>query len=462
MTAITATTDLSSIISKAAARAAKVERSRFDEQISGSQLTAAENRISSAESQVQRSETEKQSIQDKLSPPPTKEVSGQGKKGTGTKTVVDEREKSRLEASLRATDVQLSQAQSAVEAARAEATELRGQALGSAGVSQEQQRLMSSLLEQISGLKTSANDAQTDVTSTGFQNRLNKSIEDAEQLARELPESGDATLKKFWEDVENGFKDIQRGITTSLTPRPADLKTSDNYAGFFEDIDQGYGAIMNHLEGLGVDRAVLGEVRNSRDSIANQRNTYLAGMNESDNLIIQNHLTDINVMIAKINNGESLSNSDLAGLSQGALRSSTVLGKGGSAFEDVIKIPFNTIALNMNALNSRVDDESFKDFFELLTNIYDHPRNNYSGLVGIKKDEVERLYNFSDLVTELKDKSDISSSDIENLVSEGNGILEMLRTRYGFSTDNPGTGANNGGAGSTGNSRVATRPDNRR
>jgi hypothetical protein len=453
MSAVITAAELGTIIRKASEMSSRAESSKFDEQIIANQLRTAENRISSAEVQVTQYGAEKQGLQDKLSPPPTKEVQGQGKKGNGTKTVVDEREKQRLESALRASDVQLSQARSAVESARAEADELRNNALNSVGVSREQQQSMQSLLDNLNSLKVSANDDQTDVNGEQFQRKLKETVDLANELAGDLPSNGSAALKEFWDNVEKGFKDVQKAINDSLTPRPAELKTSNNYAGYFEDIEQGYTTILNHLERSGVDRAVLADVRNSRDSITNERNTYLGGMTSDDNNVIQNHLTDINVIIAKINKGESLENSDIAKLSQGAERSSSVLEAGGSAFEEVIAIPFNTIGMNMNALNSRVEDESFKEFFQLLQNMY-NPSNNYSDLVGISKDQVDQLFGFSDLVTELKDKNDLSSSDINNLVTEGTEVLDMLRTRFGFTTTDASIHAGNGGAGATGNSRV--------
>jgi hypothetical protein len=456
MSAVITAAELGTIIRKASEMSSKAESSKFDEQIIANQLKTAENRISSAEGQVTKYDAEKQEIQDKLSPPPTKEIQGQGKKGNGTKKVVDEREKQRLESAMRASDVQLSQAKSAVESARAEADELRNKALDRAGISKEQQQSMQSLLQNLNALKVEAKDDQTDVNGDQFQRKLKETVEMANKLTTDLPSKGAAVLKGFWDDVQKGFKDVQTAITESLTPKPAELKTSNNYAGYFEDIEQGYNTILNHLERSGVDRAVLGEVRNSRDSITNERNTYLGGMTSNDNNVIQSHLTDINVMIAKINKGESLENSDIAKLSQGAQRSSKILEAGGRAFEDVVAIPFNTIAANMNALNSRVDDESFKDFFKLLSNMYNHPNNTYSDLVGITVDQVNQLYDFGDLVTELKDKNDLSSSDINNLVTKGTEVLDMLKARFGFTTADSSVHTGNGGAGATGNSRVGS------
>lgn len=454
MPAITATTDLSSIISKATEKAAKAESSKFDDEILNSQLNAAEERIKSAENQVSKYETEKAGIQDQLAPPPTKEVTGQGKKGTGSKTVVDEREKDRLEGTLRASDVQLTQANAAVEAARAEAEELRGQALNQAGVSQEQQQSMTSLLEQINQLQVLSEDAQTDLTGDEFQEKLNKAVEDANKLADGLPDNGAEVLQDFWEDIAGGFQSINNNITDFITPDPPEVKDSNNYEGYFEDISQGYESIINHLEGLGVDRAVLGEVSNSRDSILNESNTYLGGMTADDDLILQDHLMDINTIIGKINGGEAVTNDDIATLSLGAEDTSSILAQGGSAFEDVLSIPFDTIVINMNELSEKIDDPSFDEFFGKLANLYQHPDNNISDLTGITLDEVNEMYDFSDFVTDLKNQDSISSSDLSELISRGEGFISNLEDNHGFSTADASANSNNGGTGATGNSRV--------
>jgi len=461
MAAIKATTDLSSIISRAAEKAAKAESSKFDDEILGSQLNAAEERIKSAENQVEKYEAEKTGIQDQLSPPPTKEVTGEGKKGTGSKTVVDEREKDRLEGTLRASDVQLSQAGSAVEAARAEAEELRGQALDNAGVSQDQQQSMTNLLDQIAGLQTLADDDQTDLTGDEFQDKLNKAVEDADKLAEELPDVGEAVLQDFWEDIAGGFQDVNNSITDYITPEPPEVKDSNNYEGFFEDIGQGYSSILNHLEGLGVDRAVLGEVKNSRDSILNENNTYLGGMTETDDLTLQDHLADINGIIGKINTGEDLTNEDLASLSVGAEQSSSILQQGGSSFEDVLSIPFDTIVINMNEITEKVDDPAFDEFFGKLANLYEHPDNNIADLTGITANEVNEMYDFSDFVTDLKNQDSISSTDLTELLSQGNDFISNLEDNHGFKTSDASANSGNGGTGATGNSRVGVGSSNR-
>ena len=454
MAAIKATTDLSSIISKATEKASKAESSKFDDEILGSQLKAAEERIKSAENQVQKYDTEKAGIQDQLSPPPTKEVSGQGKKGTGSKTVVDEREKNRLEASLRASDVQLTQAGSAVEAARSEAEDLRGQALNNAGVSQDQQKSMTNLLEQIAQLQTEAKDDQTDLTGEDFQNKLNKAVADADKLAGDLPDIGDQVLQDFWSNIAGGFQDINNSITKQITPKPPEVKDSNNYEGFFQDISQGYNSIINHLEANGENRAVLGQVRYARDSVLNESNTYLGGMTSDDDLILQDHLTDINTIIGKINNGEAITNDDIAALSTGAEETSSILSQGGSAFEDVLSIPFNTIVINMNELSEKIDDPAFDEFFGKLANLYQHPDNNIADLAGISLDEVNSMYDYSDFVTDLKNQDSISSSDLGQLISQGNDFIKNLEDKHGFSTADASANSGNGGSGATGNSRV--------
>jgi chromosome segregation ATPase len=163
-----AISDLKGLKTIAADKADKASSSRVDQQIQASQIKAAESRITQAEASVTRYEQQKDKAEDKLSPPPTKTIPSDGKKG-GSKTVVDEREKDKLQAQVRAADLQIQQAQAAVEAAREEADELKGNILVSAGLTEEQANDMGSLQSQIDELTALANDEQTDLTSDDYQ-----------------------------------------------------------------------------------------------------------------------------------------------------------------------------------------------------------------------------------------------------------------------------------------------------
>jgi hypothetical protein len=186
-----AITDLRSLKTLALDKAARAESSRTDQQIQRSQIKAAESRIEQAEATVTRYEMEKAKAEDKLSPPPTKTVAGDGKKG-GSKTVVDEREKDKLQANLRAAELQIQQAQSAVSAAQSESEEMQNNVLVAAGLTEQQGSDMSNLESQISELEALANDDQTDMTSEDYQNKLKKAKADTERLADTLPDTANA------------------------------------------------------------------------------------------------------------------------------------------------------------------------------------------------------------------------------------------------------------------------------
>lgn len=450
---------LATAIRQAGDKSAKSEASSNEARILESNIKAAEGRISSAEAQVNRHEMAKKEAEDKLSPPPTKQVQGDGKKA-GTKTVVDEREKDKLTAAVRAADVQIQQARSAVEAAREEAEKMKSQTLDSAGITQEHQQSMTQLSTQISELKALVNNPQTDLTSEAFQNKLKKATEDTDKLQTTLPNAANPALKGFWDEVKKGFTDIQAKLVQASTPERATVRKSGaDYSGFFQDVNQGFGSIINHLERNGGSRAQVTSLNNAFDAIKNQQKNYLGGMTSGDDEVLADFLTDMNVIISDINNGETIQQSSYDKLISGANKTADKLSKNGSNFGSGIIAPtFQGIAQNLTTIKGNIpNNNDFNNLLKKFDAITGNQNNDVSKLYGFTKDDYAELDNFYEQVRTIKDKSldnQASLGDIRALTTLGNTTLNKLVAKYKLDT---GSSSGSGSSGSGNNDGTTNR-----
>jgi hypothetical protein len=442
-------TKLATAIRQASDKSASAESSSNDAKILEASIKAAEGRITSAEAQVTRHQLAKQELL--AQPTPTKQIQGDGKKG-GMKTVVDEREKARLTSQIRASDVQIQQAQSAVEAAREEADKLKSQTLTSIGISEDHQRSMTQLSSRISELKTLVNDPQTDLTSEDFQNKLKIATEHTAELQANLPDSPNPALKSFWDEIKTGFTEIQSKLVQASTPERATVRRSGtDYSGFFEDVDQGFNTIISHLERNNGSRELIMNITNAHDSIKNKKNNYLGGMSNSDINILADFLTNMNVIVNDINNGETIEQRSYDRLILDANRSSTKLAENGSNFvTGVIGPTFGGIAQNLNTIKSKVpNDEGLNTMLNKFNSIL---TNDTEKLYGFSNTDFEELDNFYESVREIKDKAidgQITTGDVRSLVTLGNNTFNRLVTKFNLNTgnnNNNGSG-NNGGTG---------------
>jgi hypothetical protein len=452
---------LATAIRQAGDKASRSESSSNEQKILESNIKAAESRISSAEAQVTRHQMAKKDVEDKLSPPPTKTVQGDGKKA-GTKTVVDEREKDKLLAEARAADVQIQQAQSAVEAAREEAEAMKSKTIESAGISQENQQSMADLSRQISELKILVNDPQTNLTSDDFQNKLKKATEDTDSLQALLPDTSNAALKSFWDEIGKGFKDIQAKLVLASTPEQAVVrKTGADYSGYFQDVDEGFNTIINHLETNNGTRAQITSVTNAYDSIRNEKNNYFGGMTSSDDTQLGKLLTNLNTLVTDINYGENIGQDRYDSIIADSQKTTDILSKNGSNFsEGVINPTFQGIANNLDTIKNNIPNNN--DFNNMLTKFESilNPENDTSKLFGFSKDDYAELDNFYENVRTVKNKSlsdtaeeKPSLGDIRNLTLLGNTTLNKLIVKYNLSTGSNGSNSNDSGSGGDGTTR---------
>lgn len=456
---------LRSAISKAEGKADSARQTDKDQRILDSQIQAANQRIESAESGVTRAEMTKQEAQDKLSPPPTKQVTADGKKG-GTKTVVDEREKDKLQAQVRAADVQIQQAQSAVEDARAEAERLSSQALTGAGVSDDQQQAMSELSDLVGQLTQLAEDDQTDLSGDDFQNLLKDAVDKSNALADDLPDEANAVLNGFWGEIEDGFKLIDEKFTSQNAPDPYEIDGDQylsNYPQFFEDFDQGMNSLVSQLRSLPTDDPNYKDPRVIRNLVAAQNNimaeqdNFLAGAtpNEGNMRSVMNLINSINVAL-RPDNGINVDDQEITDLINGANNLSSVLHDGGSNLDLFLNSEFGPIASNSTIIEDNLPEGTTKENFQALqTKLLgiSNP-NKYHGLTA---DDYNLLAGISDrfetLANAYNGSNPPSESDINSLISDSNTLADRFIEDYELNPSSTSSGTGNTGSGGTGGTR---------
>lgn len=127
----------SAIASAQAASSAKAEAD-FSSTIAKDTVAQARSKIPNAESKLKREEGQLADVNQKLNPPPTKEVDEGGKDG-GTKTVVDQDEVAKLNKQKSLHQTNIDAAKREVEEARAAADQASSQALVQMGISADKQ-----------------------------------------------------------------------------------------------------------------------------------------------------------------------------------------------------------------------------------------------------------------------------------------------------------------------------------
>ncbi len=426
----TITTDLSSVITKATEKATKTDSSHSEELILDSKIKEAEKRADSATKSLDTAATAKQEAQDKLSPPPMK-TENSGGKGKKTVKVVDEAEKDKLTSQVRLADTQIQQAQGAVDAAHGEAADLTAQRNAAAALTPDQKGEMDNLTKQLEDLKKLAADPKTDQKGSAYQDKLNSAVANTEKLYGSLPESGETS--EFWKSVKGSFKTLDDSMKefTDIDPPPI---ASNNQ--FFSDAKAGFDKVLNFLGQSGVDQALITQVSNGKDSVANQEGTYLDGVTADDKEQMSDTLYQLLLVGDKIDKGASVTNADIATLLESTSNTAEMLGKGGSAFEQVASVPFNSVEMNLAQVDRKTDDPNFKSFYSDLKAIYNSPENDFSDLKGITKDDMQSIYDFATDVKDIKDRlargESVSTEEMAQLVSSGREVATMLTTSYGM------------------------------
>lgn len=196
---------ISSAISAANDKAAQKSEGGFAEQVARDRVSTANSRISVAEGKVTRNQGEMAKIDEQLNPPPTKDVDTGGKSG-GTKTVVDQDEVRKLNSKKSGIQQALTQAQEEVKTAQEAAQNAASDAVTQAGINDQTQSEMDSLLSKAANIKNtlseggSVDDKEIKALVDGFKKT-------AGELTQEQNKAG-IISEAFYEPMAKYLKDI--------------------------------------------------------------------------------------------------------------------------------------------------------------------------------------------------------------------------------------------------------------
>lgn len=436
--------DLAAAIRQAQEKADKADASETESRITDSQVRAAEGKVKSAEAQVTRYELSKQEAQDKLSPPPTKEVSGDGKKG-GTKTVVDEREKDKLESQVRAADVQIQQAKAAVEAAKEEAEGFRTQSLTAAGVSQDQISQMGVLDTQITQLKNEAERGGTDLVGQDYQDRLKTAVTRMGELSGTIPDAANKSLEDFWKNITTNLTAINNKITQQTTPAPVPMPPDNNYKSFYDNADEGFNTIKSHLTANGASSQDLLELDNMRRDISTTNDIALIGLTDGDRAKMQSLLQGLKGFTNRIAANETVTMTEVRSLGTNVSDLNGILGEGGSNFDrnlkSLLQAPSGAIE---DIRNSLIDSNSprlpgLANDYLRFKNIFENP-NKLSGLSEADSTKVTSLRTnilaFKDLIDRRRQSdppAPVNNDEINAFADSTHSVLTDLYRNYDIS-----------------------------
>jgi hypothetical protein len=197
--------ELRTAISTIRTKTSEVSNSSFLEQVKGSRVDSARNQIKFAEGSVLRNQSLLDTILSKLNPPPTKEVSA-GK--SGTKTVVDEDEKRRLEAQKGNTEAQLNDAKGQVATAQQEADIASQEALSQSGITKDLLTNIQSLMVKADAIKEGLAKGET-VEEKDVKSLIKGLGETMEKIDKPSPAVRDAFLKPMEEKLNEILKLVQ-------------------------------------------------------------------------------------------------------------------------------------------------------------------------------------------------------------------------------------------------------------
>lgn len=161
-------------------------------------------------------------VRDSLQNPPQKEVStGKNK----TKTVVDDQEVAKLKQNEKLSLQQVNQAKADVETARGDAASAATEALQAAGVSQELQNQMGSLLEKVDAIKDSL-----DSGGKVEDDKIKEVVDEFNQISGQVTgamNKGKLISQAFFEPIKKGFQDIQKALNLQAAQAETNSQTQN-------------------------------------------------------------------------------------------------------------------------------------------------------------------------------------------------------------------------------------------
>ncbi len=472
-------TDIKSAITKAQGKVDEATASDRDQRILDSQIQAANDRVKSSEASVTSSEMTKQQAEDKLSPPPTKQIQSDGKKG-GTKTVVDETEKDKLQAQVRAADVQIQQAHQTVDDAKAEAERLSSQALDGAGVSSDQQKSMSDLSDLMAQLKTMAADPQTNMEGDEFQDKLKTAVDKIGVLEKDLPDTANTQLQNFWKEITSGMTDIQNKFVSATTPPAYTIAAGDkssNYSEFFKDYDQGMTTLIDRLsapaaDGSGpiIDDTAKSFLQDAQINIAKHSPSspdakFLGALNADDETKMTKVMDQVNTLINNINRGRDITGDDITKLINDSNTLGTTFASGGGDFSNLLTVEFNTMSTHAQSIAKNLtrmgQTDNLDDFNNTATNMATIANpNNFKGLTDKDHKALDAIGDRLRVMDQtLSSGGSVSDDDVKLLIDDTNTLVDTLSENYGLvpaNSSNNASGIGFGVGSGGGNRNVAS------
>lgn len=457
---------LRSAVNSAQAKVEESTASDRDQRILDSQITAANERVKQAESSVTQSQLTKQQAQDKLSPPPTKQIQGDDKKGR-MKTVVDEQEKNKLQAQVRAADVQIQQAQATVEDAKAEAQDLTAQSLSDAGVTDQQQQSMNDLSSLMEQLKAAANDSQTNLEGDDFQTKLQTAVEKIGELSEDLPKTPNENLKEFWKDIQGGISEVQNKFITATSPDPYEIQAGDrgnNYSQFFTDYNEGITSLVEGLQEKGIiDSGAGRRILGVRDALMGNASKSLQGVTSgtgSDEEKMEKLMNTVNGLVNSMNRDRDISGNDINKLiTDSQSLTDNVLVKGGSNLEGVLEAQLNTMDGNSGVIsdyltrNGRTSEaRSLENLRAKFAAIAD--TKNFVGSKenpkGLSKADADTLNDFEERLSAMVstinpvNNGQLDSATLSQFMRDSNAFISTLTRNYGINANRSSSSSNFG------------------
>ncbi len=472
-------TDIKSAITKAQGKVDQATTSDTNKRILDSQIQAANDRVKSSEAAVSSSEMTKSQAEDKLSPPPTKQIASDGKKG-GSKTVVDEAEKDKLQAQVRAADVQIQQAKQTVDDAKAQAEALTAQSLNEAGVSSEQQKSMSDLSNLMAQLKSMADDPQTNLEGDAFQDKLKTAVDKIGVLEKDLPNAANTQLADFWKEITDGMTEVQNKFVTATTPPAYKIAAGDkssNYSQFFEDYNQGMTTLIDRLSSPGDDGsapmidataksflqdALIKVMQNSPDSPDAK---FLGALNATDEGKMTAVMDQVNTLINNVNRDRPITGGDITKLINDSNALGTRLGTGGGDFASLISVEFNTMGSHAQSIGNKLkfsgQTDNLDDFTDTANRLalIANP-NNFIGLTDTDHKSLAAIGERLRVIDQtLSTGGSVTDATLKALIDDTNTLVDTLSDHYGLASTNSSSNNNSStGTGTgvgTGNNRFA-------
>ena len=216
---------INAAISEATAKSAQKSEGDFAQRTEASKVQAAQARINTAESKLTKYKNDKALNDQAIANPPMKDVSTGGKNG-GTKQVVEQTELNKLKQKDTQIKQQIAQAERDVEEAREEAQAAANAATEKAGITQELQTEIDSLMSKANSLGNQMSKGEE-----LSEDDISEFIEDFNTLAGKTTaedNAGGILSQAVFNPVKETLKDIKEYLETEQVDTDSTAEVDTN------------------------------------------------------------------------------------------------------------------------------------------------------------------------------------------------------------------------------------------